>query len=417
MQWWIAAAGLALLFVFFLSTRKKPFFPRRESFSEETLSAEMAALAEQKLSRRRVRLLLPASERSALEKTLRFLDRLPEDELLPASRCFCENGRYLQEEAAALQAALKGVRLPAFPDGECRIACFSREFLAHTAGELRLSTLTDALTAWQKVQPFSEEELTVLPQSLRLSLLLLLNELSYSCVQEQSARRQADRLCRLLEKGRERSAMALFRRHSQNDSFLERLVSRWRQGDYNEQLLWLESQLSGQERSAEAAAEQEHERQVDAARWCGNAIASLHAVEKAPWNRLLEEWSDLHRLLCEDEVYPQMDQESRAYYRRLAAGIGREAKVSAQEVCEAALELASSAEGSPLSHVGYYLADEGLEELTLRLKPEKRFLPLRLFFRLHGKVFFSHCPGFCLRFCLLWQDFSACLGGCGCPLR
>ena len=218
MQWWIAAAGLALLFVFFLSTRKKPFFPRQESFSEETLSAGMAALAEQKPSRRRVRLLLPASERSALEKNLRFLDRLPEDELMPASRCFCENGRYLQEEAAALQAALKG-RLPAFPDGECRIACFSREFLAHTAGELRLSTLTDALTAWQKVQPFSEEELTVLPQSLRLSLLLLLNELSYSCVQEQSARRQADRLCRLLEKGRERSAMALFRRHSQNASF------------------------------------------------------------------------------------------------------------------------------------------------------------------------------------------------------
>lgn len=399
MQWWVAAAGLALLFVFFLSTRKKPFFPRQESFSEETLSAGMAALAEQKPSRRRVRLLLPASERSALEKNLRFLDRLPEDELLPASRCFCENGRYLQEEAAALQAALKGVRLPAFPDGECRIACFSREFLAHTAGELRLSTLTDALTAWQKVQPFSEEELTVLPQSLRLSLLLLLNELSYSCVQEQSARRQADRLCRLLEKGRERSAMALFRRHSQNASFLERLVSRWRQGDYNEQLLWLENQLSGQERSAEAAAEQEHERQVDAARWCGNAIASLHAVEKAPWNRLLEEWSDLHRLLCEDEVYPQMDQKSRAYYRRLAAGIGREAKVSAQEVCEAALELASSAEGSPLSHVGYYLADEGLEELTLRLKPEKRFLPLRLFFRLHGKVFFFALSG--LLFALL----------------
>ena len=82
MQWWIAAAGLALLFVFFLSTRKKPFFPRQESFSEETLSAGMAALAEQKLSRRRVRLLLPASERSALEKNLRFLDRLPEDELL-----------------------------------------------------------------------------------------------------------------------------------------------------------------------------------------------------------------------------------------------------------------------------------------------------------------------------------------------
>lgn len=83
-----------------------------------------------------------------------------------------------------------------------RIACFSREFLAYTAGELRLSTLTDALTAWQKVQPFSEEELTVLPQSLRLSLLLLLNELAHSCVQAQSARRQADRLCRLLEKGR-----------------------------------------------------------------------------------------------------------------------------------------------------------------------------------------------------------------------
>ena len=393
MQWWIAAAGLALLFLFFLSTRKKTPLSRREDLSEDALSSRMKALAGQEPRRRPARLLPSVFALRRLEKDVRFLDGLPEEALVPASRRLCDNGRYLQEEAASLRLALGRVRLTAFPGGESRIACFAREFLAHTAGELRISSLTEALTAWQEVQPFGEEELAVLPQALRGALLLLLGELARSCVREQAARHQADRLCRLLEKGRERRAMALFRRCGQNGSFLERLVARWRQGGFDEQLLWLEKLLDTQGRSAEEEAGREHLRQVDEARWAENAVAALHAVERAPWSRLVEEWSELHRLLCEDDIYPQMDAESRAYYRRLAARISRDAAVSPRAVCDAALALASASEASPLSHVGYYLADDGLAELIARLCPERRFLPFRLFFRLHGAGFFGTLSG------------------------
>ncbi len=388
MEWWIAAAGLALLFLLFLAARKKPILSRRDVSPEASLSARMKALAGQAPGRRWARLLPPASALKGLEKDVRFLNGLRSEEGLPASRQLCDNGRFLQEEAASLRPAPDSVRLTAFPGGESRVAGFARVFLSHTAGELRLSQLEEALAVWQKEQPLEEEEWTALPQALRGALLLLLGELAHSCVREQAVRRQAERLCRLLEKGRERRAMALFHRYGQNDSFLEKLFSRWRQGGFDEQLLWLENQLDAQGRSAEEVADREHLRQIDEARWVGNALAALHTVGQAPWSRLLEDWSELHQLLCQDDIYPQMDEESRAYYRRQAARISRDASVPAREICEAALSLASAAETSPLSHVGYYLIDEGLAELVARLYPKRRFLPPRLFFRLHGRPFY-----------------------------
>ena len=365
MEWWIAAAGLALLFLLFLAARKKPILSRRDVSPEASLSARMKALAGQAPCRRRARLLPSASALKGLEKDVRFLSGLRSEEglpasrqlcdngrflqeeaVVPASRRLCDNGRYLQEEAASLRPAPGSVRLTAFPGGESRVAGFARVFLSHTAGELRLSQLEEALAVWQKEQPLEEEEWTALPQALRGALLLLLGELAHSCVREQAVRRQAERLCRLLEKGRERRAMALFHRYGQNDSFLEKLFSRWRQGGFDEQLLWLENQLDAQGRSAEEVADREHLRQIDEARWVGNALAALHTVGQAPWSRLLEDWSELHQLLCQDDIYPQMDEESRAYYRRQAARISRDASVSAREVCEAALSLASAAETS-----------------------------------------------------------------------
>ena len=85
-----------------------------------------------------------------------------------------------------------------------------------------------------------------------------------------------------------------------------------------------------------------------------------------------------------------------AQQQALIARISRDASVPAREICEAALSLASAAETSPLSHVGYYLIDEGLAELVARLYPKRRFLPPRLFFRLHGRPFYFVLSAFYL---------------------
>ena len=72
MEWWIAAAGLALLFLLFLAARKKPILSRRDVSPEASLSARMKALAGQTPRRRRTRLLPPASALKGLEKTFDF---------------------------------------------------------------------------------------------------------------------------------------------------------------------------------------------------------------------------------------------------------------------------------------------------------------------------------------------------------
>lgn len=75
MEWWIAAAGLALLFLLFLAARKKPILSRRDVSPEASLSARMKALAGQTPRRRRTRLLPPASALKGLEKKRSISER------------------------------------------------------------------------------------------------------------------------------------------------------------------------------------------------------------------------------------------------------------------------------------------------------------------------------------------------------
>lgn len=184
------------------------------------------------------------------------MNALPAQDLLPAARWLCDNGRFLQEEIASLRLALEGApRLPRCSSGTPRVCLFARELMGHSAAAFDRGRLERAVDAWQSVTPFTVEETDCLPLALRLTLLELICLSANQCMHEQQARLSAVRMERLLRHGHERQAQRLFKRNEHESAFLEQLLSQVRAGEEAGRALWLDRYFDRHGLSADGLAE------------------------------------------------------------------------------------------------------------------------------------------------------------------
>ena len=381
MHWIISAAGLAILFLLAWGAHRPAPPSYRDATLDDALPGHLKALASETEGRGRTRIRIPRRLLKSLEAPVRFLNALPSQDLLPAARWLCDNGRFLQEEIASLRLALEGVpRLPRSNAGIPRVCLFAREFMGHSAAAFDRERFERAVEAWQSVSPFAVQEIDCLPLALRLTLLELLCASARQCMREQRYRMCAVRVERLLRHGRERQAMRLFRRSEHESAFLERLLSQVRAGEEAGRVLWLDRYFDQHGLSADDLAHAEHAHQTESCLWVSNAVTSLRAIGRTPWQRVLEAISPVHRALSDDPVYRGMDEESRAYYRGQAARIALWSAQPELSVCASALSLARGAGEGVRGHVGYYLMDDGLRQLLRYLRAPRFPGRARLFF-------------------------------------
>ncbi len=382
MVWIISGAGLlVLLFLFWKTHGTAPVQSVRNAPLEEALPDYLASMAAVPLRRTPGKLQLHPGCIRSLNKNLHYLRSLPREELLPASGHLNDHGRMLQEEAAALFRFLKKrPAIPALTDGETRLGCFARVMFAHTNATLQPEGLEKAVTAWQQQSPFTVEELSLMPAALRHALLTLLTGLAEQCAGEQRIKQAAAQTLAALEERREKRAQKLFQTHRHNKLYLSSLLDAIRKAPEEDAAIWNRQLPLLYEQSAQQLAQDECSRQSESLRWVSHGVASLQHIGHMPWHRLAEQWDRCHALLETDPVYRQMDVESRAAYRRRAGEIGRMGLRSAHAVCDAALSLARNHEADDIrSHTGYYLLDDGLEQLLAALQLEKKqLLRLRL---------------------------------------
>ncbi len=388
MLWIIPAVVLAaLLLWFFGGLRPVRLQQSRNAPLEDTLPGYLATLSARPQRRSPARLRYSRRQFRALDEDLRQLSSIPPEALLPASRWLSDHGRMLQEEAAALRTCLAhNCPLPATEDGETRVGCFARALLSHTNAALTCDGLNRAVEAWQQQSAFSVRELDMLKPALTHALLLLLGELAVQCTTGQQTCQAADATITALESGQIKRAQRLFEKHRHHSQYLNQLLNGINRSPEGESWLGLLPSLQGL--SAQQLLEDERSRQSECVCWVSNAIASLRCLNRLGWDRLLEQWSQCHRLFLQDAVYRQMDEESRAAYRLRAGEISRLGKRSQQAVCETLLSLAGGyGEEDIRSHIGYYLLDEGVERLFSALQLQKiPVLRIRFGLRLGGPV-------------------------------
>ena len=110
----------------------------------------------------------------------------------------------------------------------------------------------------------------------------------------------------------------------------------------------------------------------------GNCITSIKSVNRISFSELFSYINVSEEILRMDPsgVYPEMDQDSKAYYRGKIEEISKKSKISEIYICEKIIELCQRYENynniieKKKAHVGYYLIDDGIVELkkTLEIK-------------------------------------------------
>src|SRR5579883_1768929 len=111
-------------------------------------------------------------------------------------------------------------------------------------------------------------------------------------------------------------------------------------------------------------------------------ILSLQIIDNLDWNAFFEGVSHAEKILREDPagVYPRMEPESRDLYRQVIVRLAAHSPRGELEIAAAAIDLARQAQTMPdedirlserKKHVGYYLVDEGKEQLenTISYRP------------------------------------------------
>ena len=120
----------------------------------------------------------------------------------------------------------------------------------------------------------------------------------------------------------------------------------------------------------------EHIKEGNIATSIGTNINSLRIMDSVNWKRFFTETSEAEKLLMEDPsgIYNNMDFETKDYYRHKVEEIARKTNIDEITLIKTALELSRlhlEERNLYKNHIGYYLVDDGIEELLRRFGIKK----------------------------------------------
>lgn len=132
----------------------------------------------------------------------------------------------------------------------------------------------------------------------------------------------------------------------------------------------------------------------------GQCVKSLREINQLHWKEVLEPQICFDQVLRQDPAgaYPRMDFDSRNFYRERLVKIAEQSDFTEMEVAYEALNLARHAENQKVedprlaareSHIGYYIAGEGVTQLCQRIGFRPTLIQrIRRFLREHPNEFY-----------------------------
>lgn len=109
----------------------------------------------------------------------------------------------------------------------------------------------------------------------------------------------------------------------------------------------------------------------------GNSITSIREISRINFLMLFEEINGVEEILKKDpaNVYIKMDYKTKAYYREKIKELANKTKISENYIANKVLELANkNLNDEKKSHIGYYLIDEGYNELIKKLNANPKLM-------------------------------------------
>lgn len=262
-----------------------------------------------------------------------------------------------------------------------RVYIVAKDIVQCTANRLNRENIIAYLESFQSVCHLTIGELWVLPLMLRLRLIECLNLLSLDIdrrLKESEhaffwghrlltvSRRESNRLNEFLNELKDAE-------QDPSPHFAEELIDHLYDEDKIIPLVrvWLESYLKKD--LTQTIKEEQLQKSVEQVS-LSNAIVSLINLSQLSWREIFETVCPIDKILSKDpsHIYDKMDFNTRDSYRHAIEELAKRSKYTEGEIASRTLQMAEHGKNEVTSHIGYYLVDQGRNDLELAIdyRPE-----------------------------------------------
>lgn len=262
--------------------------------------------------------------------------------------------------------------------GFARIYVLASEIVAYTDNKIERKDLEDYLASYQTKKTLSMEEIWNIGIFLQIAIIENIREICekiYSCqIQKYKAESIAERLVENKAKTEQNFKINQIKKLEKDVfkdmkyPFIEHMsyiLKRYGKKGYS-YLRALEEVVEMAGNTVSEVIKKEHfdiaVRKVS----IGNSITSIKKIQRINFLEIFEKINGVEEILRQDQthVYEKMDDKTKEYYRNKIKEIAKKTKISEIYIARKALELSKNANiDSKQAHIGYYLIDQGINEL------------------------------------------------------
>lgn len=317
-------------------------------------------------------------------------------QITPADEWLLDNFYLIEEQIRLAKRHLpKGYSrsLPKLDTGPSqglpRVYDIALEMISHSDARIDAAGIQAFVAAYQLVTPLQLGELWAIPIMMRLGLIENLRRVAIRLAYANMNRGLADTWADTMRKSAEEDPTSLIlvianmaRSNPPIDGSFVAELARRLQGHGPAlalPLTWFEQRLAQSNLTIEQMVITENQQQAADQVSISNSIGSLRTLSTTNWNDFVEAVSIVDRTLRQDPagVYAGMDFPTRDHYRHRVERMARKSEHAETEIAAMAIDLATAGAADPSpgadfrrAHVGYYLIDEGQDELAKRAKAQ-----------------------------------------------
>ena len=331
-----------------------------------------------------------------IEKTYNLLNEHIKKniEIHPAGEWLLDNFYIIEETVKKIKREMplkKYKELPGIAsglyEGFARIYLIASEIVAYTDNKIDDETLKIALLAYQKQKSLNMEEIWNLWIFLEVAIIENIRSVCEKIYVAQNQKYKVESIIeRLVERKEEykfkTSKMSFKPNHLKNEMkypFIEymsyKLKRLGKKGIAYLNILEEEVEKTGI--TISEAIQKEHFDIAMQKVLIGNSITSIREISRINFLILFEEINGVEEILKKDpaKVYSKMDYKTKAYYREKIKELANKTKISENYIANKVLEIANeNIHDEKKAHIGYYLIDEGYNELIKKLSANTKLM-------------------------------------------
>lgn len=306
----------------------------------------------------------------------------------PAGEWLLDNFYIIEETVKQIQKELplnKYTNFVGISNGEykgfARIYVLASEIVAYTDNKIERENLEDYLISYQKKKTLSMDEIWNIGIFLQISIIENITDICAQIYSSQIQKYRAENIAERLVENKDKTQTKFKNTKIEKEIFqdmrypfieyMSYILKRYGK-KANAYLNVLEEVVEKLGTTVSDVIKKEHFEIATQKVLMGNSITSIKEIQRINFLEIFEKINGVEELLKKDpaNVYEKMDYKTKEYYRGKIKEISKKTKISEIYIARKMLELAQEnlQETSKKAHIGYYLIDNGINELYEKLE-------------------------------------------------